>query len=199
TMGLALFLPLIVNIACLFQTLRRNSVHSSPELLFGVSSLVMILAGALFGIPLLLGAEQSSKSYYMLGHFHYLFGPGAIFAFFAGVYSFGSQIFGKKLNETLSYLHFWPTLFGMNVVFLPMVILGVLGIAGEDILESGVSVAREVVFLQQISSSGVFFLLVSQLPFLLNCLFAICRPEFWARFDMLQERASAAIQPGSTY
>ena len=49
-------------------------------------------------------------TYYVIGHFHYVVAPGTIFALFAGIYYWFPKVTGRKMNEMLGKLHFWPSL-----------------------------------------------------------------------------------------
>jgi cytochrome c oxidase subunit I len=55
-----------------------------------------------------------------------LFG-GAIFALFGGLYYWFPKFAGRLLDERLGKWHFWLMFIGMNMVFFPMNILGLLG------------------------------------------------------------------------
>ena len=68
-------------------------------------------------------------TYYVIGHFHYVVAPGTIFALFAGIYYWFPKVTGRKMNDLLGKLHFWPSLIFMNGIFLPMFIQGLAGVS----------------------------------------------------------------------
>jgi cytochrome c oxidase subunit 1 len=67
-------------------------------------------------------------TYYVVGHFHYLVAPGTLFALFAGIYHWFPKLTGRRLNERLGLVHFVGSFVCMNAVFLPMFLMGLMGV-----------------------------------------------------------------------
>ncbi|HEY5981830.1 MAG TPA: cbb3-type cytochrome c oxidase subunit I, partial [Anaerolineales bacterium] len=63
----------------------------------------------------------------VVSHIHYVLFGGAIFGLMAGVYFWFPKVTGRMLTERLGKLQFWLMFIGMNTVFFPMHILGLLG------------------------------------------------------------------------
>jgi cytochrome c oxidase subunit 1 len=84
----------------------------------------------LTGLPLGLAASDVAlhDTYYVVAHFHYLVAPGTIFALFAGVYHWFPKVTGRHTIAWLGRLHFWGSLVAMNVIFLPMFAMGLMGV-----------------------------------------------------------------------
>ena len=55
-------------------------------------------------------------------------GLSAIFGMFAGVYHWFPKLFGRMMNKTMGYWHFWGTFIGAYAVFFPMHFLGLAGV-----------------------------------------------------------------------
>ena len=112
-------------------------------MLFALAFLPMFGIGGLTGLPLGLAASDIylHDTYYVIGHFHYVVAPGTIFALFAGIYYWFPKITGRKMNETLGKLHFWPSLIFMNGIFMPMFIQGLAGVS-RRLADGGVSYAH---------------------------------------------------------
>jgi heme/copper-type cytochrome/quinol oxidase subunit 1 len=70
---------------------------------------------------------QVTDTYYVVAHIHYVLFGGAIFGLFAGLYYWLPKFSGHHLSEGWGKLHFWLMFIGMNMVFFPMHILGLLG------------------------------------------------------------------------
>lgn len=67
------------------------------------------------------------KTYYVIGHFHYVLSLGALFAIFAGYYYWSPMVTGLYYNNVLSKIQFWLFFIGANVTFMPMHFLGMNG------------------------------------------------------------------------
>jgi len=70
---------------------------------------------------------QLTDTYYVVSHLHYVLFGGAIFGIVSGVYYWFPKITGRRLQEGLGKWHFWLMFVGMNLVFMPMHILGIQG------------------------------------------------------------------------
>jgi cytochrome c oxidase subunit 1 len=49
------------------------------------------------------------------------------FGFLAGVYHWFPKMFGRMMNQTLGYVHFWGTFIGIYLLFFPMHYMGIAG------------------------------------------------------------------------
>ena len=110
-------------------TLWGGNIQFKTPLLFAVGFISMFLLGGLSGImhasvPV---DTQQQDSYFIVAHLHYVLFGGSMFGILAGVYYWFPKMTGKMLDERLGKVHFWLTLIGFNLTFMPMHILGVLG------------------------------------------------------------------------
>ena len=67
-------------------------------------------------------------TYFVVGHFHIVMGLSAIYGMYAGVYHWFPKMYGKMMNKTLGYVHFWTTFICAYGVFFPMHFLGLAGL-----------------------------------------------------------------------
>ncbi len=170
-------IPSVIILTCLFISLWGGSIRFNVPMLFALAFLPMFGIGGLTGLPLGLASPDIHlhDTYYVIGHFHYVVAPGTIFALFAGVYYWFPKITGRKMNEFLGHLHFWPSLVCMNLIFFPMLIQGLAGVS-RRLYDGGASYAhaQPVLYLNQVMSIAAFIMAAAQIFFIVNL--------FWSMF-----------------
>lgn len=121
--------PTGVKIFAWLGTMWRGSLRFTTPMLFSIGFIALFLIGGLDGIHLAVVPVdwQITDSYYVVGHIHYVLFGGAIFGLFSGIYFWFPKMFGRRLHETIGKWHFWLMFIGMNMVFMPMHILGIAG------------------------------------------------------------------------
>jgi len=110
-------------------TMWKGKLRFSTPMLFAIGFISMFLIGGLDGVHLAVVALdwQLTDTYYVVSHIHYVLFGGAIFGIFAGIYYWFPKMTGRSMSEALGKWHFWFFFIGMNLVFMPMHILGVEG------------------------------------------------------------------------
>src|SRR4030088_2732019 len=110
-------------------TLWGGSIRYDTPMLFAVGFLLMFLIGGVDGVYLgSLAVDYGLHgTYWVVGHIPYVLFGGSVFGVFAGIYYWFPKMTGRFLDERLGKLHFWLMLIGMNLAFMPMHILGMLG------------------------------------------------------------------------
>ncbi len=173
-------IPSVVILSYLFLTLWGGSIRYNTPMLFSLAFLPMFGIGGLTGLPLGLSASDIPlhDTYYVIAHFHYIVAPGTIFALFAGIYFWFPKATGRKMNEFLGNLHFWPSLVCMNVIFMPMFIQGLVGVS-RRLYDGGASYdfAQGVLHLNKLSTYGAWGLAIAQIPFIINFFGSIFKGE----------------------
>ncbi len=166
-------IPSVILISSLVLTLWGGSISFNTPMLFALAFLPMFGIGGLTGLPLGLAASDVTlhDTYYVVGHFHYVVAPGTIFALFAGIYYWWPTITGRALNETLGKIHFWGSFVCMNLIFMPMFAVGLMGV-NRRLWDAGASYvhAQPTLQWQTHMTYAAFALGVFQLPFLWNLL-----------------------------
>jgi cytochrome c oxidase subunit 1 len=164
-------IPSVILISSLVLTLWGGSITFNTPMLFALAFLPMFGIGGLTGLPLGLAASDVTlhDTYYVVGHFHYLVAPGTVFALFAGIYHWWPTITSRALDETLGKIHFWGSFVSMNLIFMPMFAIGLMGV-NRRLWDAGASYAHAQPTLQWQThmTYAAFALGLFQLPFLWN-------------------------------
>jgi cytochrome c oxidase subunit 1 len=159
-------------------TLWGGKLNLNSAMLFGIGFISSFLIGGLTGVmvasvPFDIHVHDT---YFIVGHFHYVLFGGSALALFAGFYHWFPKMTGRMLNENLGRLHFALTFIGMNLTFMPMHELGLLGMNRRIAI-------YDVQFqpLNQLSTLGAYLMAVSTLPLVINVAWSLIKGEKAAR------------------
>jgi cytochrome c oxidase subunit I len=110
-------------------TLWGGKIRFTTPMLFAIGFVSLFVAGGITG--LILGQTSldlsSHDTYIVLGHFHLVMGVASIFGMFAATYFWFPKMFGRMMNERLGQFHFWITFIGVYCIFVPMHVMGLVG------------------------------------------------------------------------
>ncbi len=110
-------------------TVWGGSVSLKSPMLFALGFIAMFIIGGLSGVMHSVAPAdlQQTDTYFVVAHFHYVLFGGSIFALTAGAYYWWPKMFGRMLDDGLGKWHFWLSMIGFNVTFMPMHWVGLLG------------------------------------------------------------------------
>lgn len=127
---LLIAVPSAIKVFNWLTTLWRGNIRFTPAMLFAIGFVSMFISGGLTGI--FLGNSTLDihlhDTYFVVAHFHIVMGVSAFFGMFAGVYHWFPKMYGRYLNNTMAYIHFWVTLIGAYLIFWPMHYQGFAGV-----------------------------------------------------------------------
>lgn len=110
-------------------TLWRGSIRFPPAMLCAIGFVSLFISGGLTGI--FIGNSTLDihlhDTYFIIAHFHLVMGVASFMGMFAGVYHWFPKMFGRYMNNTLAYIHFWVTIIGAYLIFWPMHYEGLAG------------------------------------------------------------------------
>jgi cytochrome c oxidase subunit 1 len=176
TTTMIISIPSVVILTALVLSLWGGSIRFNTPMLFALAFLPMFGIGGLTGLPLGLNVSDIPlhDTYYVIGHFHYVVAPGTIFALFAGVYYWFPKATGRMMSERLGKIHFAGSFVCMNVIFMPMFLMGLAGVS-RRLFDGGASYdfAQPVLQWNVVSSWGAWVLAVFQIPFIFNFFWSI--------------------------
>ena len=127
---LLIAVPSAIKVFNWITTLWRGNIRFTPGMLFSIGFVSLFISGGLTGI--FLGNSTIDihlhDTYFVVAHFHLVMGVAAFFGMFAGIYHWFPKMFGRYMNNTLAFIHFWITFIGSYLIFWPMHYMGLAGV-----------------------------------------------------------------------
>src|SRR5450432_2088742 len=127
---LLIAVPSAIKVFNWLTTLWRGNIRFTPGMLFAIGFVSMFISGGLTGI--FLGNStldiQLHDTLFVVAHFHIVMGVSGLLGLFCGIYHWFPKMFGRYMNNTMSYIHFWVTFAGAYLIFWPMHYEGLAGL-----------------------------------------------------------------------
>ena len=127
---LLIAVPSAIKVFNWITTLWKGNIRFTPGMLFAIGFVSLFISGGLTG--LFLGNSTIDihlhDTKFVVAHFHIVMGVASMFGMFAGIYHWFPKMFGRFLNNTLGYIHFWITIIGAYLIFWPMHYEGLAGV-----------------------------------------------------------------------
>jgi cytochrome o ubiquinol oxidase subunit 1 len=122
-------IPTGVKIFTWLFTMYKGRIRFTTPMLWTIGFIVTFSIGGMTGVLLAVpGADfVLHNSLFLIAHFHNVIIGGAVFGYFAGVAYWFPKAFGFTLNERLGKYAFWCWLVGFYVAFMPLYVLGFMG------------------------------------------------------------------------
>ena len=112
----------------LFTMYGGRVVYSSP-ILWSLGFMVTFVIGGMTGVLLAVPPADFvlHNSLFLVAHFHNVIIGGVLFGAFAGYTYWFPKAFGFRLHEGLGKAAFWCWIIGFYVAFMPLYVLGLMG------------------------------------------------------------------------
>jgi heme/copper-type cytochrome/quinol oxidase subunit 1 len=148
-------------------TIWGGKLRFTTSMLFATSFIVLFTIGGISGVTFAIVPTdwQTTDSYYVVAHMHYVLFGGTFFAVMAGTYYWFPKSTGRMLSERLGKWHFWLMFAGFNMTFFIQHFLGLMGMPRR--VYSYDDLPNWSLF-NLISTVGAFLLAFSVLIFLIN-------------------------------
>jgi len=110
-------------------TIWGGKVRLTTSMLYAIAFLVTFTVGGITGIMLAVPpfTAQAHDTYFVVAHFHFVMGGGALLAFISGLYYWFPKMTGKLLDERLGKLTFWIMVPSFWLIFFPQHFAGLMG------------------------------------------------------------------------
>ncbi|MBX2932464.1 MAG: cbb3-type cytochrome c oxidase subunit I [Chitinophagaceae bacterium] len=172
---LLIALPSAIKVFNWLTTLWRGSIRFTPSMLFAIGFVSVFISGGLTGLWLGNSALDIHlhDTYFNIAHFHLVMGVASIFAMFAGVYHWFPKMYGRRMNITLGYIHFWISIIGAYLIFWPMHYEGLAGMPRRYYDYSIWESFKQFSELNRFISIVVFITFSAQILFIINFFYSI--------------------------
>ncbi|MCE2833097.1 MAG: cbb3-type cytochrome c oxidase subunit I [Chitinophagaceae bacterium] len=172
---LLIAVPSAIKVFNWLTTLWRGNLRFTPAMLFAIGFVSLFISGGLTGI--FLGNSTLDihlhDTYFVVAHFHIVMGVASMFGMFAGVYHWYPKMYGRYMNNTLAYIHFWVSLVGAYLIFWPMHYQGLAGMPRRYTDFSNWESFKNFGEMNRFISTVAMIVFVVQLLFIFNFFYSI--------------------------
>jgi cytochrome c oxidase subunit I len=172
---LLIAVPSAIKVFNWLTTLWRGNIRLTPAMLFAIGFVSMFISGGLTGV--FLGNSTLDihlhDTYFIIAHFHIVMGVSAFMGMFCGVYHWFPKMYGRYMNNTMSYIHFWVTFAGAYLIFWPMHYEGLAGMPRRYVEYQGWASFNQFGDLNRFISTVAMVVFAVQLMFVFNFFYSI--------------------------
>lgn len=172
---LLIAVPSAIKVFNWLTTLWRGNIRFTPGMMFAIGFVSLFISGGLTGIWLGNSALDIHlhDTYFVIAHFHIVMGVASMFGMFAGIYHWFPKMYGRYLNNSLGYIHFWVTIAGAYLIFWPMHYEGLAGMPRRYYDYSIWESFKQFAELNRFISTVAMIVFAVQLLFLFNFFYSI--------------------------
>jgi cytochrome o ubiquinol oxidase subunit 1 len=110
-------------------TMYRGRIRFATPMLWSLGFMTTFITGGVTGVLLAVPPADFllHNSMFLVAHFHHVIVGGVVFAVLAAITYWWPKAFGFRLQEGWGHAAFWFALAGFYVTFMPMYVVGILG------------------------------------------------------------------------
>ena len=111
-------------------TMYRGRIRFELPMMWTVAFMLTFVIGGMTGVLLAVPPADFvlHNSLFLIGHFHNVIIGGVVFGLFAGINYWFPKAFGYKLDKFWGKCSFWFWVIGFYIAFMPLYILGLMGV-----------------------------------------------------------------------
>ncbi|WP_138505000.1 cytochrome c oxidase subunit I [Nostoc sp. PA-18-2419] len=161
--------PTGIKIFSWLATMWGGKIQLNSAMLFAMGFVGTFVIGGISGVMLAAVPFDIHvhDTYFVVAHLHYVLFGGSVLGIYGAIYHWFPKMTGRMLNEFWGKVHFVLTIVGLNMTFLPMHKLGMMGmnrrVAQYD---------PKFAFINEICTYGAYILAVSTFPFIINAIWS---------------------------
>jgi cytochrome o ubiquinol oxidase subunit 1 len=108
----------------------RGRIRFEVPMLWTMGFMITFVIGGMTGVLLAVPPAdfQLHNSLFLIAHFHNVIIGGVVFGAFAGITYWYPKAFGYKLHDGLGRASFWFWFIGFYLAFMPLYVLGLMGV-----------------------------------------------------------------------
>ncbi len=151
-------------------TMWGGNIRFTVPMCNAIAFVSMFVIGGLSGIFMASTAVDLHihMTYFIVAHIHYVLFGGSMFGIFAAIYYWYPKMFGRMMNSTLGYIHFWLSIVFFNCTFFAMHILGMGGFPRRVADYMNYPSFQHFLPMNQFISMSAFCLGIAQIFFAIN-------------------------------
>ncbi|WP_159992226.1 cytochrome o ubiquinol oxidase subunit I [Roseomonas sp. 18066] len=111
-------------------TMYRGRIRFEVPMLWTIGFMITFVIGGMTGVLLAVPPAdfQLHNSLFLIAHFHNVIIGGVVFGLLAGITYWFPKAFGFKLDPFWGKVSFWCWLIGFYLAFMPLYVLGLMGV-----------------------------------------------------------------------
>ncbi|CAA9363791.1 MAG: Cytochrome c oxidase polypeptide I [uncultured Gemmatimonadetes bacterium] len=127
--SLLIAIPSAVSLSAWISTIWHGRPVLATPMLFMSGFILLFVMGGVTGVMTAVVPFdwQLTDTYFVVGHLHYTLAGINLFPVLGALFYWFPKITGRMLDERLGRLSFWVLFAGANLVFFPMLLVGLMG------------------------------------------------------------------------